>query len=269
MTGARTTTAARFTKIILRTMAALVVGLSVDVAAEETSPPSLPALWAAQQNDAIFAPVAAQPVASASTADGESRIEANKSYAIPALEIVLFDVLVNLANRYTTGDPYHSNLASIRHNLHHSWVVDNDPFKVNQFWHPYQGSMYHGFPRSAGLDFWPSLGYTFAGSALLGNRQRDNPAVAKRSERQRRRGQLPQRGAVPDGEPPARARRRSTRSVARDRRGRDLSRDRFQPARFRRSLQGDLSEPRSGLLQPRRRGLRGHDPERAGARPRG
>jgi uncharacterized protein DUF3943 len=147
-------------------MAALVVGLSVGVAAEETSPPSLPAVWAAQQNDAIFAPVAAQPVASASIADRESRIEANKSYAIPALEIVLFDVLVNLANRYTTGDPYHSNLESIRHNLHHSWVVDNDPFKVNQFWHPYQGSIYHGFARSAGLDFWPSLGYTFTGSAF-------------------------------------------------------------------------------------------------------
>ena len=52
-------------------------------------------------------------------------------------------------------------LDSIRRNPHHKWVADNDPFKVNQFGHPYQGSMYHGFARSAGLDFWPSLGYTF------------------------------------------------------------------------------------------------------------
>ena len=29
-------------------------------------------------------------------------------------------------------------------------MVDNDPFATNQFLHPYQGSMYHGFARSAG-----------------------------------------------------------------------------------------------------------------------
>src|SRR5205823_9012448 len=64
------------------------------------------------------------------------------------------------------GDPYHSNFASIGRNLTHGWVVDNDPFSTNQFGHPYQGAMYHGFARSAGLNFWESLGYTFAGSAL-------------------------------------------------------------------------------------------------------
>jgi hypothetical protein len=57
-------------------------------------------------------------------------------------------------------------LDSIRHNLHSSWGIDSDPFLTNQLGHPYQGSMYYGFARSAGFDFWPSLGYTFAGSAL-------------------------------------------------------------------------------------------------------
>ena len=37
---------------------------------------------------------------------------------------------------------------------------------MNQLGHPYQGSMYHGFARSAGLNYWESLGYTFAGSVL-------------------------------------------------------------------------------------------------------
>src|SRR6185295_261555 len=41
-----------------------------------------------------------------------------------------------------------------------------DPFAVNQFLHPYQGSMYQGFARSAGLGFWESFAYTFLGSAL-------------------------------------------------------------------------------------------------------
>ena len=38
--------------------------------------------------------------------------------------------------------------------------------QVNQLGHPYQGSMYHGFARSAGLSYWESLLYTFAGSAV-------------------------------------------------------------------------------------------------------
>ena len=29
--------------------------------------------------------------------------------------------------------------------------IDSDPFTINQLGHPYQGSMYHGFARSAGL----------------------------------------------------------------------------------------------------------------------
>jgi hypothetical protein len=91
----------------------------------------------------------------------------DKSYVIPAAEIVGFDVLLNRYNHAFSGShDYDVTLDTIRRNLRHKWVADNDPFKVNQFLHPYQGSMYHGFARSAGLDFWPSLGYTFAGSAF-------------------------------------------------------------------------------------------------------
>jgi hypothetical protein len=93
---------------------------------------------------------------------------ARKSYAIPALEILGFDFLVNRVNKQlgggsSSGD-YDVSLSSIRRNLRSSWVTDNDPYKVNQFAHPYQGSMYHGFARSAGLSYWESAGYTFAGS---------------------------------------------------------------------------------------------------------
>ena len=55
---------------------------------------------------------------------------------------------------------------SIRSNLRGPWVVDDDPFQINQFGHPYQGAMYHGIARSNGLSYWPSVVYTFAGSAL-------------------------------------------------------------------------------------------------------
>jgi hypothetical protein len=89
-----------------------------------------------------------------------------KSHAIPAAEIVGFELLLNRFDRRVYGDDYAVTVPTIKRNLHHSWVVDNDPFKVNQLGHPYQGSMYHGFARSAGLNFWESMGYSFAGSAL-------------------------------------------------------------------------------------------------------
>jgi hypothetical protein len=86
---------------------------------------------------------------------------------VPALEIVGFDVLVNRVNRCcgSERDDYAVSIGSIRRNLRGPWVVDDDPFSVNQFGHPYQGSMYYGFARSAGFDYWHSAAYTFAGSA--------------------------------------------------------------------------------------------------------
>ena len=99
--------------------------------------------------------------------DTAALIEKNKSYLIPAVDIVVFDLLLNLFDRaYFGGDDYDTNLSTIKRNLERRWVTENDPFKVNQLGHPYQGSMYHGFARSAGLSYWESLLYTFAGSAF-------------------------------------------------------------------------------------------------------
>ena len=106
---------------------------------------------------------AVPPGAGAGLVDTAAVIESRKSYAIPALEIIGFDFLLNRVNRRKSDD-YDVSGASIRRNLRGPWVVDNDPFQTNQLGHPYQGSMYHGFARSAGLNYWESLGYTFAGS---------------------------------------------------------------------------------------------------------
>src|SRR5207237_7923763 len=122
-----------------------------------------------------------------------SDIEARKSYVIPALEILGFEVLLNQVNRHSgNGEDYKSNLSTIRHNLHHSWVVDSDPFKTNQLGHPYQGSMYHGFARSAGLGYCESFVHTFAGGAFgvvggeLTPRWRNDQAAAGTGARSRR-----------------------------------------------------------------------------------
>jgi hypothetical protein len=88
-----------------------------------------------------------------------------KSFLIPAAEVVVFDLLLSNINRATSGThDYDVNASTIGHNLRGPWVVDNDPFEVNQFAHPYQGSLYHGAGRSMGLGYWEASALTFAGS---------------------------------------------------------------------------------------------------------
>jgi Domain of unknown function (DUF3943) len=113
----------------------------------------------AQRRDAPTAPDGAASAAALARAD-------NRSYVIPGAEIIGFDFLLNRYNRAFSGvSDYDVSTASIRRNLRGPWVVDNDPFSVNQFAHPYQGSMYHGFARSAGLSYWEASAATFLGSA--------------------------------------------------------------------------------------------------------
>jgi hypothetical protein len=103
--------------------------------------------------------VAAAPMAAAAS-------QPDKSYLIPAAEIIGFDFGLSRYNRRFSGSSdYDVSWRSIRNNLHGPWVVDNDPFKVNQFAHPYQGSIYHDAARSSGLDYWEASAYTFVGSA--------------------------------------------------------------------------------------------------------
>lgn len=93
--------------------------------------------------------------------------ETGKSYLLPAGEIVGFNILLNRFNNYFIDKHvYGTTYSSVRENLSSKWVVDTDPFAVNQFMHPYQGSVYFGLARSTGLGYWESLGYTFGGSLL-------------------------------------------------------------------------------------------------------
>src|SRR3954470_8503221 len=111
-----------------------------------------------------FAVLAA--VAAFGAGAAEQTEEPSKSYWIPAGEILVFQYLLNRVDRRLYGSDYASNTTTARRNLHSGWVTDNDPFQTNQFGHPYAGAMYYGFARSAGLNFWESLGYTFAASAV-------------------------------------------------------------------------------------------------------
>jgi hypothetical protein len=111
----------------------------------------LPAIWA-QAGKSLTQ--AADPAAPQPTAGTASPAAPQKNYLLPAVEILGFSFLLNQYNRQFSDNDYKSNISTIRHNLHSSWVTDSDPFRTNQLGHPYLGSMYHGFARSAGLVFW-------------------------------------------------------------------------------------------------------------------
>ena len=90
-----------------------------------------------------------------------------RSFWVPAIEIPSFQLLLNRFDHYAIdADAYPAPWTNLHRNLHRSWIIDNDKFSTNQFLHPYQGSIYQGLARSAGLDFWQATAYTFAGSVL-------------------------------------------------------------------------------------------------------
>lgn len=98
----------------------------------------------------------------------------NKSYLVPAVEIVGFLGLLNVYDRYAYPNQmqdgkkvYSSTFSSTWDHLRkQNWVFDQDPFNINQFAHPYQGATMYGLARSTGLGFWESLAYSNAGSFL-------------------------------------------------------------------------------------------------------
>ena len=93
--------------------------------------------------------------------------DTGESYFVPALEIVAFNGLLNLFDRtFIDEDEYGSDWELIKDNLGSGSVIDSDGFSTNQFQHPYSGSIYHTFARSAGLSYWTSLLYDLGGSAM-------------------------------------------------------------------------------------------------------
>jgi hypothetical protein len=117
------------------------------------------AAWADDEPTAFGAPEP-KPVLQWGAAD-------SRSLLVPAYEIPAFQLLLNRFDHYELDESaYPWPWENFHDNLHRRWVVDNDKFSTNQFLHPYQGSVYQGLARSAGLDFWESSAYTFAGSLL-------------------------------------------------------------------------------------------------------
>jgi len=94
---------------------------------------------------------------------------AGRSYVIPAIEVVGYLFLLNWYDRNYLADKaiYRTDGNTFwKHLTDSKWIIDSDQFSINQFLHPYGGTVYYGLARSAGLNFWESFLYTAAGSFL-------------------------------------------------------------------------------------------------------
>ncbi len=136
---------------------ALFVSMPIMPLAEEATPPGRPfdsvptETMAAQQTEVVL---------------GWGEGKAN-SDLIAALEVVGFNLAMNQYDRhFLDSEVYHSDFSSFKNNLERGWAYDNDPFAINQFLHPYGGTIYFGAARSTGHGFWSSMGYTTAGSLM-------------------------------------------------------------------------------------------------------
>lgn len=116
---------------------------------------------------AVVAPAAGAAEESAGSPALSWETGEGNSYLIPALEVGGFAFALNQFNRHVSDSKdYDSDGHSIWRNLRSPLVIDKDPFSVNQLGHPYLGSVFFGFARSAGVDFWRSLLYSLGGSLL-------------------------------------------------------------------------------------------------------
>ncbi len=154
------------------------VGLSGPARAFADSPPSTE--FAADSQTALHGPPASPgPVPTFQRLDWEDG--RGRSYVIPAAEILAYIFLLNQYDRrfVEPREDYRTSGSTIWQHLTDSkWVIDNDQFKVNQFLHPYGGSVYYGLARSSGLSFWESFLYSTAGSfAWEVAGERTNPSI--------------------------------------------------------------------------------------------
>lgn len=116
-----------------------------------------PALWAQREPN--------EPSPSVTPSTRAAPPPYNK-HLIPIYGIAGFNLLLHVTDRLLLGDDFDVNRSTVRRNWRSGFSEDESTFTINQLGHPYQGGIYHGFARSAGLTYWESLPYTLGGSVM-------------------------------------------------------------------------------------------------------
>lgn len=84
---------------------------------------------------------------------------------IPVVESAAFNFVLGGFNHFVMNSEFAKiSWGSIGNNFHTGFAWDADALSTNMFAHPFQGSMYYNFARTAGYDYWVSMGVAAFGS---------------------------------------------------------------------------------------------------------
>ncbi len=84
-----------------------------------------------------------------------------------AIEVVGLNLGVWAFDRYVSRGKFaYIGWNTMKSNIRHGFVWDNDKFSTNLFAHPYHGGLYFNAARSNGMNFWESIPYTVGGSLM-------------------------------------------------------------------------------------------------------
>jgi hypothetical protein len=90
-----------------------------------------------------------------------------KSATKAIIETAGINAGIGAFNRFVTRKDYaYISYYTMKRNLQHAFVWDNDFFSNNLFGHPYHGGLYFNAARSNGMNFYESIPYTVAGSLM-------------------------------------------------------------------------------------------------------
>ena len=90
-----------------------------------------------------------------------------KYFGRSATTVVGLNLGVWAFDRYVRNQDYaYISLNTMKENLKHGFVWDNDNLGTNMFFHPYHGNLYFNAARSNGYNYWQSGLFALGGSAM-------------------------------------------------------------------------------------------------------
>ncbi|HEY4181216.1 MAG TPA: DUF3943 domain-containing protein [Kofleriaceae bacterium] len=87
-----------------------------------------------------------------------------RSYLLAGVEVTSIVLTLNLGGRTVGADYSEISPYTAWRNVKEGFVIDQDAFTINQLGHPIEGVAMFTASRSAGLSFWASEAFAFAGS---------------------------------------------------------------------------------------------------------
>jgi len=76
------------------------------------------------------------------------KINSEKNYLIPAVEVIGLNLFVGAFNAYVTNEDFAKiSFQTIKDNFESGFVWDEDNYLINQFFHPFHGANYFNTAR--------------------------------------------------------------------------------------------------------------------------